>query len=37
MLRNYEDPPAGIVPTLGKWLAGCRPVMVGLYRAIIRD
>jgi hypothetical protein len=37
LLRDYSDPPPGLIATIGSWLAGCRQAVLGLYRGLARD
>ena len=37
LLRDYRDPPPGLIATIGSRLAGCRQAVLGLYRAVARD
>jgi hypothetical protein len=37
MLRDYQDPPAGPIPVIQHWLAGCRRLLRDLNRSPERD
>lgn len=37
MLRNYEDPPTGLIPPLRLWLEGCRQMLRGFSRSLGQD
>jgi len=36
MMRDYRDPP-GLIKIVSSWLAGCRQMVLGVYRTFVRN